>query len=825
MSQLIEEILADKVGSILANDYALNVPTSANSLKPASPNQFEKGEILQIESNECSSLKQDAVCQTSLLLNELVLEDKPHFTDKMCESEVTSQPQQDASIKEPVVLVDTAIPSESKTTINQDGSYSSIINDAPSYPTNEIQLNLNKNSVEQEEKTGAQDSTTGGNPDEVSMKSYSPDFAKDSNKSTAKDFTENIVQPISISVMPHPDDAAVQSTTAVSKQSSKSPVQPTSSFVMQPSTGKVQETNVPVRLISVVAQDTVNVSGRDIRRQSDAERVEEVQRRKREATLAKLRIDKMESIYIPPDTRARSPVRHVKLVEITSKSLNETNSEEKDQFITPSLPSQLPPSSQSAPPSPPQQPASQFLPQLWVPHKTTSATSQTTSSLQFSSSHKTTPPPSPIAPFQTSGAGKSPSWSLFSPEKPESPEKITDEQLKELEENSTVASLEGLNLAPKFDADNDNDVEEILGTDNEVVTNSSPSSDKVSSESLSSASGSSNTALESLSDGQWLLSQSEGQAALYTVNDGIYKRILADVSNPSTLKDSNELTRDDTADITYSDGEFVLQQRVPPEKDPLLQLLLKTRKTTLNPPHFHEIITGNTDDVDAEGQRSPGEWVLSSSEIGQATFETSSDYVAAVSTNVKPENSNKMAKTVLLQQSSSSRQSHIYSSDKSKMNSRVIFVGLAPDEDATAVKSESRSEIQQDQAAVVQDLLQNEPFQPNAPITTAGHPLPSQQSFMQPNDLMWSKSVRFSQYQGIDPIVSDNVSYNKSQHVDTSVESDIHNMLFGDGDDIKDAQSLPRPPLVPHRIPVTIPSQGEIWDDDDVEELSFQDGI
>ncbi|XP_014776260.1 protein TALPID3 [Octopus bimaculoides] len=831
LSQLIEEILADKVGTILANDYALSIPTSDKSPKPTSSNQFEKGEICQTKPNEFSSLKQDAVCQTSLLLNELVLEDKnSHFTDKTPGSAVISQPLQPTSIKESV-LVDTAIPQESETMINEDGS-NLLINEAASYSANEINLlNLNKNSVEQGEKTDVQETTTGENPDEVPMKSYHPNFAKDSNKDAAKDSTGNIVQPINISVITHSDDGAVQDTNAVSMQSSKSPVQPFSSFVMQPSTSKLQDTNAPAmqRCISVVAQDAVNVLGSITRRQSEAERVEEVQRRRREATLAKLRIDKMESIYIPPDTRVRSPVRHVKLVEITSKSLNETNTEEKDQFITPSLPSQFPPSqsptqflpSQSSPsPPPPQQPASQLLLQPPKPHRTTSTTSQTTSSLQFSSSHTTTPPPSSIAHFQTSGAGKGPSRSLFSPENPDSPEKITDEQVKELGENFTVASLEGLNLAPKFDADNDNDVEEILGTDNEVATDSSPLSDKVSSESLSSGSSSSNTALESLSDGQWLLSQSEGQAALYMVSDGVYKRILADVSNPSTLKDSNELTRDDTADITYSDGEFVLQQRVPPEKDPLLQLILKMRKTPLNPPHSPEMIPGNTD-ANAEGQRSPGEWALSSSEIGQATFETSSDYAAAASTNVKPDNSNKMAKTVLPQQSSS-RQSHIYSSDKSKTNSRVIFVGLTPDEDATA---ELGLEIQQDQTPVVPNLLQNGSFQPKAPITTAGYLLPSQQSFMQPTDLIGSKSVRFSQYRGIDPVVSDNALYNESQYVDASVESDVHNTLLGDGDDIKDAQSLPRPPLIPHRIPVTIPSPGEIWDDEDIEEISFQDGI
>ncbi|XP_036366372.1 protein TALPID3-like [Octopus sinensis] len=831
MSELIEEILADKVGTILANDYALNVLTSHKSPKPASPNQFEKGEICQTKPNESSSLKHDAVCQTSLLLNELVLKDKnSHFTDKTPESAVISQPLQPTSVKESVP-VDTAIPQESETMINQDGS-NSLINEAASYSANEINsLNLNKNSVEQEKKTGAQETTTGENPDEVPMKIYSPNSAKDSKKDAAKDLTENIVQPINTSVITRSDDGAVQNTNAVSMQSSKSPVQPFSSFVIQPSTSKVQDTKAPAmqRCISVVAQDAVNVLGSDTRRQSAAERVEEVQRRRREATLAKLRIDKMESIYIPPDTRVRSPVRHVKLVEITSKSLNETNTEEKDQFITPSLPPQFPPS-QSPPQflpsqsSPQQQPASQSLLQPLKPHKTTSTTSQTTASLQFSSSHTTTPPPSFIAQFQTSGTGKGPTRSLFSPEESDSSEKITGEQVKELGENFTIASLEGLNLAPKFDADNDNDVEETLGTDNEVATDSSPLSDKVSSESLSPGSSSSNTALESLSDGQWLLSQSEGQAALYTVNDGVYKRILADVSNPSTLKDSNELTREDTADITYSDGEFVLQQRVPPEKDPLLQLILNMRQTTLNPPHIPEMIPGNTD-ADAGGQRSPGEWVLSSSEIGQATCETSSDYVAAASTNVKPDNSNKMAKTVLPQQSSSSRQSHIYSSDKNKTNSRVIFVGLTPDEDATATKSELGLEIQQDQTPVVQNLLQNGFFQPKAPITTVGHPLPSQQSFMQPTDLMGSKSVRFSQYTGIDPVVSDNASYSESQHVDASVESDVHNTLLGDGDGIKDAQSLPRPPLIPHRIPVTIPSPGEIWDDEDIEEISFQDGI
>merc|ERR1712154_187007 len=88
-----------------------------------------------------------------------------------------------------------------------------------------------------------------------------------------------------------------------------------------------------------------------------------------------------------------------------------------------------------------------------------------------------------------------------------------------------------------------------------------------------------------LSEGQWLLSRSEGQMAPIPITDAVRHEYLrkcfhnaADVSGASTLRDTDDLDLDEDP---RSEGEFLHKGLPRPEEDPMLQLLAQMQKNPL----------------------------------------------------------------------------------------------------------------------------------------------------------------------------------------------------------------------------------------------------
>ncbi|GFO11941.1 talpid3 protein [Plakobranchus ocellatus] len=97
----------------------------------------------------------------------------------------------------------------------------------------------------------------------------------------------------------------------------------------------------------------------------------------------------------------------------------------------------------------------------------------------------------------------------------------------------------------------------------------------------------SETVNENVSEGQWLLSRSEGQvvAGLH-INEAVRKQILkksvmnggVDVSTASTLRDTDDLDLDDADQNNKSEGEFLYAGLPSPDQNPMLQLLAEMQR-------------------------------------------------------------------------------------------------------------------------------------------------------------------------------------------------------------------------------------------------------
>ncbi|XP_033735935.1 TALPID3 protein-like isoform X3 [Pecten maximus] len=90
----------------------------------------------------------------------------------------------------------------------------------------------------------------------------------------------------------------------------------------------------------------------------------------------------------------------------------------------------------------------------------------------------------------------------------------------------------------------------------------------------------------SVSEGQWLLSKSEGEMADFNLDEAAMKRMAMQArqtgdSMASTYRDTDELEEDMT-DLQASEGEFQYKGQVEPEKDPMLLLLSRLQR------HPHE---------------------------------------------------------------------------------------------------------------------------------------------------------------------------------------------------------------------------------------------
>lgn len=147
------------------------------------------------------------------------------------------------------------------------------------------------------------------------------------------------------------------------------------------------------------------------------------------------------------------------------------------------------------------------------------------------------------------------------------------------------------------------------------------------SSSVPTTSSESETIFESLSVGQWLLSKSEGQAADFGISEKAYQQILNDASSASTLRDTEDLFQDETTEITYSEGEVVYNSRVPPEKDPILELVSQIRNR--NPLTLPTAIL-----LQSNNDRSFGELPMTESELDLARNPSK---VSTTDTSLKPE--------------------------------------------------------------------------------------------------------------------------------------------------------------------------------------------
>lgn len=110
-------------------------------------------------------------------------------------------------------------------------------------------------------------------------------------------------------------------------------------------------------------------------------------------------------------------------------------------------------------------------------------------------------------------------------------------------------------------------------------------------DSVSSLSSVTDTINENVSEGQWLISRSEGQVAAFPgLDEEMYRQAAyaasrrkgaGDVSGESTLRETDDINLDDT-DLSRSEGEFMhLGEIVNPETDPVLALLIQTRHPQL----------------------------------------------------------------------------------------------------------------------------------------------------------------------------------------------------------------------------------------------------
>ncbi|XP_070179880.1 TALPID3 protein-like [Littorina saxatilis] len=128
-------------------------------------------------------------------------------------------------------------------------------------------------------------------------------------------------------------------------------------------------------------------------------------------------------------------------------------------------------------------------------------------------------------------------------------------------------------------------------------------------DSLSSPSDATDTFNDNISEGQWLVSRSEGQVAGLPLDNELHRRAAAaarkiDTSTASTLRDTDDLDLDDT-DASRSEGEFLHKGDVlNPETDPVLALLMQGmhhqpggfRQYDLPPTRVHQVLNGNSTD-------------------------------------------------------------------------------------------------------------------------------------------------------------------------------------------------------------------------------------
>ncbi|CAG5116718.1 unnamed protein product, partial [Candidula unifasciata] len=110
--------------------------------------------------------------------------------------------------------------------------------------------------------------------------------------------------------------------------------------------------------------------------------------------------------------------------------------------------------------------------------------------------------------------------------------------------------------------------------------------------SLSTESTATETVNEWISEGQWLLSYSEGQVVGAVNYEAIRKEIagrgyehIVDVSTASTLRDTEDLDLD--IEGTRSEGEFLHGGFLDPDKDPRLEVLAQLQKRTIHVQQFH----------------------------------------------------------------------------------------------------------------------------------------------------------------------------------------------------------------------------------------------
>ncbi|OWF51359.1 Protein TALPID3 [Mizuhopecten yessoensis] len=116
----------------------------------------------------------------------------------------------------------------------------------------------------------------------------------------------------------------------------------------------------------------------------------------------------------------------------------------------------------------------------------------------------------------------------------------------------------------------------------------SPSPTPSETETTSIMSSVSDTYNMSVSEGQWLLSKSEGEMADFNLDEAALKRMAmqarqtGDISTASTFRDASELEEDMT-DLQASEGEFQYKGQIEPEKDPMLLLLSRLQRHPPDP--------------------------------------------------------------------------------------------------------------------------------------------------------------------------------------------------------------------------------------------------
>ncbi|KAL5009175.1 hypothetical protein ScPMuIL_014756 [Solemya velum] len=126
----------------------------------------------------------------------------------------------------------------------------------------------------------------------------------------------------------------------------------------------------------------------------------------------------------------------------------------------------------------------------------------------------------------------------------------------------------------------------------QVYREEPPSPELSESESISSASVVSDTVGLSVSEGQWLISRSEGQAPEFFIDEATRKQMFwtsrhhGNVSTASTLKDTDDM---EDEEVYQSDGEFLHKSDFPPEKDPVLALIMKMKHQQHQPINFGQI--------------------------------------------------------------------------------------------------------------------------------------------------------------------------------------------------------------------------------------------